>query len=278
TYIPKKDISKTRVDLKEIVPNVYMIKGAGGNIGVYMGSEGIVMVDSQFQQLSAKIEGAVQKIKKDKIRFLINTCWHEDHVGGNAYFSKDALIISHDAGRDRMAREQHVKFFDRKTVPLPPAGQPRLTFKDEMTIYMNEEEIKIIHADRAHSDGNSIVLFQKSKVAHIGDLYFAGGFPYIDIDNGGSVRGTIEALSKAAGLLPDDGKVIPGRGDVISKSELSSFLSDLKSITAYIEEEMKKDPDISKIIKKGLPQKWEKFGKSIISWDAFVRFAGASKT
>jgi glyoxylase-like metal-dependent hydrolase (beta-lactamase superfamily II) len=209
--------------------NVYMIQrpGGGGNIGVQVGPDGVLLVDSLFAPLADRLVAAVRRVTDEEIRFLVNTHIHVDHVGGNANLAQQGvLIFAHDNTRQRFFEERsRYPRAGGSFVPQQPASaRPPITFNDTMSFHLNGEEVLAFHAPPAHTDGDVFVYFPQSDVLHLGDVYRTTSYPIIDIYNGGSLRGTIAAIDKAIDLSGPNTKVIPGHGlAVVGRNELIQF-------------------------------------------------------
>ena len=192
---------------------VHMIEGAGGNIGVSVGADGVLMVDSQFAPLAERILAAVKAIGGGPPKLLLNTHLHSDHVGGNPFFAATGVVLAHQNVYARMAE-------------TGAAGLPTATFQDRMRLFFNGDEIDVIHLPHGHTDGDAVVWFKDSKVIHMGDHLFNKRFPFVDVGNGGTVRGLLRNLEQVLDMLPPDTKVIPGHGplggvpDIIAKADM----------------------------------------------------------
>ncbi|MCO1335612.1 MBL fold metallo-hydrolase [Microbulbifer sp. OS29] len=201
--------------------NVYMLKGAGGNIAVLVGEDGTFMVDDQYAPLTTKIQKAVAGLAQQPLRFVINTHWHGDHTGGNENLGKSgALIVAHENVRKRVSTEQFIEAFQRTVEPSPPDALPVITFTDATTFYWNGDRVKVQHVGPAHTDGDSIVYFAEADVIHMGDVYFNGNYPFIDLSSGGSVNGMITAMDTALAMAGENTKIIPGHGPLSHRAEL----------------------------------------------------------
>ena len=195
-----------------VAGTVHYLQGQGGNIGLSIGDDGVVMIDDQFAPLSARIRSTINEISNGNIRFLINTHVHGDHTGGNANFAEMGVpILAQDRVRNRLASTQ------------PDAALPVLTYSDDVTIHLNGETVHIIPMPRAHTDGDSIIHFVDSDVIHTGDMFRTVAFPVIDRNNGGTLPGTIEALGLVAGLAGANTKVVPGHGVVSTREDVIEF-------------------------------------------------------
>jgi glyoxylase-like metal-dependent hydrolase (beta-lactamase superfamily II) len=218
------DFDKVQIKATSLAEGVHMLEGAGGNIGVSVGEDGVILIDDQYAPLSDKILFAVRQISEQPIRFVLNTHFHGDHTGGNETFGKGgAWIVAHDNVRTRMSADQFHRLWQR-TVPASPAGTwPVVTFSDNLSFHLNGQDIHVFHVENAHTDGDVIVHFQNRNVIHMGDCFFNGRYPLIDVGAGGSIRGMIRAAN-AALLLADGGtKIIPGHGAVGGREDLRAF-------------------------------------------------------
>ena len=213
---------------------VYMLEGAGGNIGVSVGADGVLMVDSQFAPLAERILAAVKALGGGPPKLLLNTHLHGDHVGGNSFFATTGVVLAHDNVRARMAGTD-------------AAGLPTATFQDRVRLFFNGDEIDVIHLPGGHTDGDAVVWFKNSKVIHMGDLLFNQRFPFVDVANGGTVRGLLRNLQRVLDMLPPDTKVIPGHGplggvpDIVATADMIrlSVAAVRKAVAASTVDELK---------------------------------------
>ncbi|TDJ76766.1 MAG: MBL fold metallo-hydrolase [Planctomycetota bacterium] len=201
-----------------VAGSVSYIEGAGGNIGVSAGEDGLLVVDDQLANAEAEVVRAIASLSDQPVRYLLNTHWHGDHVGNNAAVAQGAPIIAHANVRRRMAGDPGIE--GKKDEGTPRAALPSITFDDGLTLHVNGEEVVVLHFAKAHTDGDSVVLFTGSNVLHMGDLFFSGRFPYIDLDSGGTVQGYIDAQAAIMESLPDDVKIIPGHGPLSTLEDL----------------------------------------------------------
>jgi glyoxylase-like metal-dependent hydrolase (beta-lactamase superfamily II) len=235
--------------VKPLSGNVYALYGRGGNIGFFVGPDSVLVVDSQFKDIAPGIVGEIRKVSDKPIKFLLNTHHHGDHVGGNEVFKQFAMIVAHDNVRKRMlaspadiqrdypamlenakkaGNEQMVKMLSdqiewAKTVKVEEIAAPIVTFDSELRIHMGDETIQVWHLPPAHTDGDSVVYFEKAKVLHMGDDLFNKVIPFIDVKSGGSVKGYLAALDKVIARAPADVAVIPGHGEVTDVAGIKAF-------------------------------------------------------
>ncbi|HEX8624796.1 MAG TPA: MBL fold metallo-hydrolase [Allosphingosinicella sp.] len=234
--LAQPDLSKVEVKVERIAPGVAVLFGAGGNIGLSYGADGNVIVDDQYAPMSDRILAAVATVDPDPVRFVVNTHWHGDHTGGNeAMGSRGAVILAHRNVRTRMSTEQFITALDSR-VPASPAGAlPVVTFEDGVTLHLNGDTLHIVHVANAHTDGDSLVHWQKANVLHLGDTFFhKASFPFIDLSSGGSIDGLIAAAGKGLAWSNHTTRIIPGHGPVASKAELAAYRAMLVDVRAKV--------------------------------------------
>ncbi|MCP3892574.1 MAG: MBL fold metallo-hydrolase [Desulfobulbaceae bacterium] len=220
------------VSLTPVTDQIYMIAGKGGNVGVFIGEDGTFLIDDNFDPLTEKIIAAIKSAGGDHPRFLINTHYHGDHTGGNENLgSGGTLIFSHDNVRERLKNGSFIKAFNAKSEATSAEGLPVVTFSDGINFHLNGDTIQAIHVAHAHTDGDSFIYFDKANVVHAGDILFNGFYPFIDVNHGGSLSGTIQAVNTILSLVDDNTKIIPGHGPLGNKDQLEMYLEMLN--TAY---------------------------------------------
>ena len=234
------DFSKVEIKATRVAGNVYMLEGSGGNIGVSVGDDGILIVDDQFAPLAEKIRAALKGIADKKLHFILNTHWHQDHTDGNRVFGPEATVIAHDNVRKRLSTEQKSQVFNRTTPPAPKEALPVITFNQSLTVHFNGEEIRVIHYPQGHTDGDSVIFFSASNVVHLGDDFFAGRFPFVDLESGGSVEGLIRNIGEIIGKIPEGAKLIPGHGPISTIDDLKSYHRMLQQTTDVIQRHFRK--------------------------------------
>jgi cyclase len=266
------DYSKVEIQTIPVQEGIYMLTGEGGNIGVSVGNDGILMIDSQFAPLTDKIKTALKKINKQPIRFLVNTHWHFDHVGGNENLGASGVtIIAHENVRKRLNSEQFIAAFNRKVAPLKEEGIPKITFEDEIDFHLNNNHIHIFHVDPAHTDGDSVIHFQEQNVIHTGDLYFNGMYPFIDTSSGGSIKGMIEASEEILAICNSETKIIPGHGNLSNCDEFKTYQTMLKTVKNTVENGIKKGISKEDFIKSKPTEELDKtWGKGFLKPEQFL--------
>jgi cyclase len=208
-----QDFSSVQLEVTPVAGQVHVLKGAGGNIGLSVGDDGVLMIDDQFGPLADRIAAQLDELAGAQPSYLLNTHWHGDHTGGNEHFGAHAVVVAHHNVRRRLAGDAELEGRVNEP-PLAKPGLPVVTFDEGLSLHFNGEEVRVIHLPHGHTDGDSIVWFTGSNVAHLGDHYFAGAFPYVDLTSGGDVEGFIANLDRIRELLPEDVTLIPGHGSV----------------------------------------------------------------
>ena len=268
-----EDFSKVQMKVSKVAGNVYMLEGAGGNIGASVGDDGIVIVDDQYAPLAEKIQAALKSITDKPVRFIINTHYHGDHTGGNAYFQKQAPIIAHDNVRKRLESGGPMGnggsvHMDAKSAPKE--ALPIITFDHDVTVHLNGEDIRALFFPAGHTDGDSIIFFPKSNVVHMGDDFVTYGFPFIDVDSGGSINGMIDGVEKVIAQVPPDVKIIPGHGPVSTLDDVRAYLTMLKATRDVVAKALKEGKSLDQMKQAKLLDPWKKYSGDFINEDAFL--------
>ncbi len=256
------------VKTTKVSGNVYMLQGRGGNIGAIVGPQGILIIDDDYKVVSQKLKDALKELGSATPKFIINTHWHGDHTEGNEIFGTDSIIISHDNVRKRLMQTNTI--FGQAVPPSAAIGWPMLTYADSITIHFDGEDIRAEHYPNGHTDGDSVIFFPKANVVHMGDDFFAGRFPFVDLDSGGSVQGMINNVTALIAKIPADAKIIPGHGPLSTLDDLKAYRQALAETAKIVQDEMKKKKTLDEIKKAGLPDKYKEFGSGFIKTDAWI--------
>ena len=266
----QQDFSKVQIKVTKVAGAVYMLEGAGGNIGASVGDDGIVIVDDQFAPLAGRIREALKGITDKPVRFVINTHWHFDHTGGNGYFAKQGTIIAQDRVRERLLTGGTI--LGTKVKAADPHELPIITFNDRLSVHLNGEDIRAVHFPHGHTDGDSVIFFTESNVVHMGDDFVTYGFPFIDLESGGSVRGMIAACETVLATVPPDAKVIPGHGSLSTVADLKPYVAMLKDATARIEKGIRDGKSAEELKKENVLAGYESWGGpgKFITTDKFI--------
>jgi glyoxylase-like metal-dependent hydrolase (beta-lactamase superfamily II) len=231
------DFSKVEIKTHAVAGNFYYLEGQGGNVGVLVGDDGVLMIDDQFAPLTEKIMAAVKKLSQKPVRLLVNTHVHGDHTGGNENIGKMGVnILAHDNVRVRLAQGVN------GAAPAPAVALPLITYGDKVALHLDGEDIQIGKFPPAHTDGDSYIRFPKADVIHVGDVFRTTGYPTVDGGNGGTVKGTIDALQMIVDMAGPNTKILPGHGVVVNRDQVASFRTAVieaqKRITAAIKQGM----------------------------------------
>jgi len=278
SYSEGQDFSNVRVEATKVSGNVYMLTGAGGNIGVSAGKDGVLMIDASYAPLTEKIKVAIGTFNSKPIRFVVTTHCHQDHTGGNENLAREgAIIVAHENVRKRLGSEQFSEFFDRKMPAMPESALPVITFSRDISFHLNEDDILIFHVAPAHTDGDAIVHFKRSGVIHTGDLYFNGLYPFIDLSAGGSVDGVIAAIKQIIDLCDSNTKVIPGHGPLSDKAGLEAYLKMLVVIRDKIANGIKAGKTLDEVIASKPTREFDPiWGKGFLKPEQFVKIVYGS--
>jgi glyoxylase-like metal-dependent hydrolase (beta-lactamase superfamily II) len=255
----QQDFSKVQIKATRVAGNVYMLEGSGGNIGVSVGADGLLIIDDQFAPLADKIRAALKELNQGKLKFILNTHWHGDHTGGNASFGPEAPIIAHNNVRKRLNEG------NATSKPAPNEALPVVTFEQSLSVHFNGEELRVMHYPHGHTDGDSIIFFTKSNVVHMGDDFFAGRFPFVDLSSGGSVEGLIKNVQDVIGKVPADVKIIPGHGPISSLDDLKKYHEMLMETSAIVRKGMTAGKDVKTLQSEGFPEKWKDWGAGFVN-------------
>lgn len=269
----QQDFSKVQIKVVPVAGSVYMLEGAGGNIGVSAGDDGLVIIDDQFAPLAEKIRAALKGISDKPLRFLINTHYHFDHTGSNEALSKETAIVAHANVRKRLASGSvggnlgSLKF---EMPPAPPAALPVVTYQQDVSLHLNGEDIRLIHTPSGHTDGDTIVYFTRSNVVHMGDDFVTYGFPFVDLNAGGSVSGLIAACETAIATLPANVKVIPGHGPVSTLDDMRNFVKMIKETRSAVEKGMTAGKSLDQLKQEKVLEPWKKYNGPFVTTDLFI--------
>ncbi len=246
---PAEAPAKPNITSQDLGGGFYMLVGPGGNIGVSTGPDGVYMIDDKFARFGQEIIDVVATLSDKPISYVLNTHHHGDHTGANVELKAvGATIVAHDNVRARMGTAYQNKAFGREQAARDAALWPTLTFSDELTLWFNGDAVHAIHIPSAHTDGDSIVHFSNANIIHLGDNYFKGMLPFVDVDSGGSIQGMIKAQQIAYDLADDNTKIIPGHGPLSTKAELGESIKILQAIHDRVKARMDAGESLEAIV------------------------------
>ncbi len=255
-----QEFDDIEVSVHPVAGNVSYIEGRGGNIGLFVGDDGVFLVDDQFAPLTDKIVAAVRSVSPEPIRFLINTHMHPDHTGGNENFGNmGTLIFGHDNVRSQMA----IAGYEQEP--------PLVTFSEDVTFHINGESVHVFKTPDAHTNGDSYIKFTGSNVVHVGDVYRTTSYPYIDTNNGGSFLGTIKAYDLLVEVCDADTKVLPGHGVVSNVDEVKAVRDMMQVIRDRVKARIAAGDSLEQIQAAGLTAEYDQ------RWDSGRRIGSAAE-
>ena len=270
-----QDFSQVQIKTTEVAEGIYMLEGSGGNLGLSVGTDGAFLIDDQFAPLSEKISAAIADITNDDVRFLVNTHWHGDHTGGNENFGNaGAIIVAHDNVRARMSTGQFREIFDQNIPASPAMALPIVTFADRTTFHWNGQRIIVKHVENAHTDGDSVVWFTDADVFHLGDVFFNGFYPFVDVSSNGSLEGYISAVEGVLMRTTENTTIIPGHGPLANANDLRAYLEVLRTarerIQSAIDGGMSEDETVAADLMADYDEQW---GGGFMNPENFVRLS-----
>jgi len=250
--------------------NVHILQGRGGNIGAIVGPDGILIVDDDYRELSPKLAAALKELGQEKPRFIMNTHWHGDHTQGNEFFGKDSTIVAHYNVRKRMSQQNVLTAFNLTVPPSPVHALPVVTYSEKMSIFLNGDEVRAVHYPNGHTDGDTVVFFVKANVVHLGDNFFVGRFPFVDLDSGGSVQGLINNIGLMVATIPADAKLIPGHGPVSTHNDLKAYHAMLIETAGIVQGWMKAGKTLDEMKAAGFLEKFKEAGSGFIKTPQWI--------
>jgi glyoxylase-like metal-dependent hydrolase (beta-lactamase superfamily II) len=274
----QQDFTKVEIRRESVAGNVSMLVGEGGNIGVSAGDDGLMLVDDQYAPLHGKIVAALEALQPGPVRFVLNTHWHPDHTGGNELFDQGgATLVSHEAARARLASGTTSKLLQRTIPPAPAGALPVVTFRSDITLHWNGDEIRVFHVANAHTDGDAIVHFVKADVVHTGDVFVTGRYPFLDLESGGSLAGMIAACDRLLGVVSAKTRIIPGHGPLAARSDLQAYRDMLMQARERVSKAIEAGKTVEQVVaEKPMADFDAAWGGGFIKPESFVRLVYAS--
>jgi len=262
------DADSFTADITRLNDNLYQITCNGWistNTVALTGQDGILLIESGLHNTADALKESLQSISDGDLKFIINTHMHADHTGANNDFPDEVVIIAHEKARERIGG----KYYHLE--PYLTEGLPDITFNDTLTLYFNDQKLKLIYFPDSHTDGDIIVYLPDYKIVCMGDLFFAEGFPFVDLANGGNVTNYIRTIEKIADMMPDDILYLPGHGEIFTRQELLDNKDTLKASIAMIRSEMAQGHTAQDMIDAGLLDRWKDWNKNrFVSNDQWI--------
>lgn len=273
------NLETAEVTTRKVNENLFLLYGLGGNIAVSTGNDGVLIVDSQIPIIFPKIIKAIKKLSDDKIIYTINTHWHWDHSDGNLVLDSDETkIISHSNARENMQKGGLINMGTTilNQEPYPKSALPVITHENGMSLYFNDEKIDLLHFGPAHTTGDTVIYFTNQNAIHLGDVFFSNSYPFIDVDNGGSLSGMINYLEKIVLVIDKDTIVMPGHGEISSISDIKETIEMLKTVKNRILMSIKNNQSLEQIISSNITKDFDKKYNTLLLRDTFIDRAYAS--
>lgn len=258
---------------------LYLLQGKGGNVVASVGADGILIIDDDYAEYSGAYHAALKSITGTAglPHFVINTHWHLDHTGGNAYWGeRGAVILAQENVYQRMSTRQEMKALNLVLEPSPPAALPVVTYGDSITLRFNDDRLEIRHFPTGHTDGDSVVFFTGQNVVHMGDHFFKDSFPFVDLGSGGNVLGYTENVAAILELVNDATVIVPGHGAIADRADLERYLDMLRSTTAQVQAALEQGLSVEQISEQGLGDEWRSWGQGFINEKAWISFIAGS--
>jgi cyclase len=247
--VAQTNYDTVQVRPQNLAPGVYMLTGAGGNIGLAVGEDAVFVIDDQFAPLTPKILAAIAAITPKPVRFVVNTHWHFDHTGGNENMGKTgAVIVAHDNVRRRMAAGQLIEAVGRTEPPAPKVALPVVTFAEGVTFHINGDSVAVIHMPPAHTDGDALIYFTKANVLHTGDMFVSAGLPFVDLSSGGSINGVIGAADRVIAMTNAATKIIPGHGPLADRARIMAWRDALVALRDRMRTEVRAGKTVEQVL------------------------------
>ncbi len=250
--------------ITKIKPGFQLLQGKGGNILLSEGKDGLLIVDSDYSEMTPALQKALAGFERP-LKYILNTHWHGDHTQGNKVLGKTASVIAHDNVYKRLSSKQEIKLFNMVSEPYNEQALPNITFDQTLTLRFNGETISLIHMPNGHTDGDSVIFFNKANIVHMGDHFFNGFFPFVDVSSKGSVRGVAANIDRLLGRIDNNTVIIPGHGPIASKEELVAFKEMLLGTSKEVEKAMANNQSLQQIQTQGLSSPWKSWGKGFLN-------------
>ena len=273
SVLAQQDFSAVEIQTIDVADGLYMLVGQGGNIGLSVGSDGTFIIDTQFAPLSEKIQAAIRGAGGGDVEFVVNTHWHGDHTGGNQNFaSTGATIVAHNNVTARMSVDQVREIFNQDIPASPAAALPTITFPNRMTFHWNGNTVNVVHVDNAHTDGDSIVHFTELNVFHMGDTFFNGNYPFVDVSSDGSLDGIIAAGENVLRRTNSATKIIPGHGALATPDDLRTDLEVLRTVRERIQSLIDQGRSEDQVVAANPTSEWDAaYGAGFMNPENFTR-------
>jgi len=261
----------------QITPQITLLQGKGGNVAALTGEQGTLIIDDDYQDMSPALKTALKPLGGlEKLTYVINTHWHGDHTGGNKALGEHTTIIAHDNVRKRLLTRQEIKLFNMVSEPYPSVALPSVTYEKSMRLYFNDEEVELLHLAKGHTDGDSVVIFKKANVVHMGDHFFNGFFPFVDASSGGNVLTMAKNVTIMLDRIDENTTIIPGHGPLAKKADLAAFRDMLLGTAKEVQTMKNKGMNLETMQAEGLSDKWDSWTDGFLNTKTWISIIDAS--
>ena len=274
--------NEPRIQTIHVTDNLYMLTGTGGagNMGVYVGKDSVFLIDDQFDSHTDSIRNAIAALSDNPVKLLLNTHYHPDHTGGNRHFGRSgSLIVAHENVRESLSHDHHIRFFDIRVPATSGPALPIVTFTRDIALHVDDKDIRVWHLPKAHTNGDVVVHFTSLNAIHVGDLMFVGMYPFVDLDSGGSIDGTIEALKQIRSRIDERTAILAGHGPVSNRSELTDYLDMMVTIRSAVANHIAAGHTVAETIASRPTARFdEQYGQGFVNPDQFTEAVYRSLT
>ncbi|TDG12745.1 MBL fold metallo-hydrolase [Seongchinamella unica] len=274
-----EDATGKQVQVTPIKGPLYMLTGQGGRVVASVGEDGVLLVDGDYAAWSDAYSVALEAIDADASapRFMLNTHWHGDHTGNNGFWAEQgAVVMAHENIYRRMSTRQEMKARGTVVEPSPALALPVVTYEDSIAVRFNGDVIQAQHFPNGHTDGDSVMFFTEQNVVHVGDLFFVGAFPFVDLDSGGDVLGYIANVEQVLAMIDEDTLIVPGHGkSLMTKQDYQAWVSAIKASVSLISALLEDGMTVDEVIERGLGTAYASYGQGFIKEDFWIRTVAA---
>lgn len=261
----------------QVTEQITMLQGSGGNIALLTGDQGLLLVDDDYKASSPALLNVLeQNGGVQRLTYVINTHWHGDHTEGNLALGEHALIVAHDSVRERLLTQQEIRLFNMVSEPYPKEALPEITYSARLSLHINDEAVDVVHYAGGHTDGDSVVFFRNANVVHMGDHFFNGFYPFVDVEHGGNVLRMAENIAAILPLLDENTRIIPGHGPLATKADLEAFHAMLLGTTEEVRAMKAEGMNLGQIQLKGLSSRWDAWAGGFLPTRVWIGIVYAS--
>jgi len=273
TQAQSADVPAVKIEVQRLRSDLHLLSGAGCNVVMWSGPDGAVLVDSGSAEAAPQLLEAVARLAPDGVRFVVNTHWHPDHTGGNERLARSgALAVSQENVRLRMSEPQDLREYATEVPAASAVALPIVTFDDSVTLNLNGDRLVLLHAPAAHTDGDGIAWWEEANVVHLGDVFYASGYPFLDTTSGGSLAGLVAALETVLSRADALTLIVPGHGPVSTRADLVAYRDMLVAVGSRIRELTEQGRSLDEVLAAAPTAPYDaRYGQGGVSAERFVR-------